>query len=136
MDISLDTSRASPTFGDLRVVSGDLVLTSDANALGSQYVLQNILQRLRLFYGEWFLNKRIGVRYYQVVLLKSPNRSLVDAEFQKTILQTPGVMRLTQWSINFAPATRTISIGFRCGTAAGDISYEGPLNTPNAMVIR
>lgn len=135
MDISIDTSRTSPTFGDLRLVMGDLVLTSDSNPAGSQYVLQNILQRLRMFAGEWFLNKSLGVRYYQVVFVKSPNRALIDAEFKRVILQTPGVTALTQWSIGFLPATRNITVSFRCGTAAGDITYDGPLNTATAMVV-
>lgn len=136
MDISLDLSTASPTHRDLLLVDGDLCLTSDANPIGTHPVLQTILQRLRMFRGEWFLNTTLGVPYYQQILVKNPNRSSIDLAVQSTILGTPGVARLVDYSAKYTTANRVISIAFRAATRTGIIYYEGPLNYAAGMVVQ
>jgi hypothetical protein len=136
VDISLDLNAASASHRDLLLVSGDLVLTSDANPSGTHPILQSILQRLRMFRGEWFLNTSLGMPYYQQILIKRPNRAVVDLAIQSTILATPGVARLTNYSATFIQANRIASIAFRASTRAGTIAYDGPLNYAAGMVVQ
>lgn len=136
MDLSIDINPASATYRDLVLVAGDLALTSDVNPAGTHYILQNILQRLSMFRGEWFLNKTIGVPYFQQILVKSPNKAVVDRIFQDTVLSTPGVRAMLSYTSAFKyGASRLLTIAFRADTVAGIVSYSGPLNTPNDMVV-
>lgn len=135
MDLSLDLNKASPTYRDLLLVNGDLVLTADADARGSDPVLQAILQRLRMFRGEWFLNKTLGMPYYQQILIKRPNRAGVDIAIQSCVLGTPGVARLISYQSVFNSADRLISVSFRAAKRTGGIvSWQGPLNTAGDQV--
>lgn len=136
MDLSLDLNRSSPNFRDLLLAGGDLHLTGDADPLGAPPVLQSILQRLRTFRGEWFLNKNLGVPYFQQILTKNPNRAAIDGLLQGTILSTPGVLRLTEYTSNFDTVGRVITVTFRCVTTSGVVTYAGPLNFAGAMVVQ
>lgn len=136
MDLSLDLDPASPAYRDLLLADGDLVLTNDADARGTNPTLQSIMQRLRLFRGEWFLNTSVGVPYYQQILVKNPNRAAIDLAIQSTIISTPGVGRLISYASRFTTANRLIAISFRAATRAGIVSYDGPLNQAAGMVLQ
>lgn len=135
MDLSLDlASPTSATYRDLLVGQGDLVLTSDAHPAGTPFVLQSILQRLRLCLGEWFLNTALGVPYFQLIFVKGASRSQIDNALQACITGTPGVLRLTRYSVVYTSAQRLASIQFTAATTAGQVQYSGPLNSPNTQV--
>lgn len=59
-------------------------------------VAQAILTRLKLFVGEWFLDKRVGLNLG--LILGYGTQATRDAEVQRRILQTPGVVRLKEYS--------------------------------------
>lgn len=120
-DLALDMDPVSVNFGDLLLTNGDLVITP-TTLYGIQ---QHILQRLRIYLGEWFLNTTIGVAYFQLVLVKNPDESKVDAIFQSTIIQTPGVVSLTSYSFNPNFATRQLEISFSALTTNGTVDYSG-----------
>ena len=122
MDIALDLIHGSPTQNDLQVVNNDLVLIT-----GKPEIAQHILQRLRFYLGEWFLDNTRGVPYYQQILVKNPDRGVIDAILQDTINQTPGVTTLTNFSSSFVAGTRQLSVNFRCQTTSGTVSYNGLL---------
>lgn len=134
MDFSLDLAPNSPTHGRLLVVNGDVVMTSDQNPAGSNYVMQAILQRLRLYAGEWFLNRSLGVPYYQSIMVKNPNAAVIDTLLQNVVVATPGVLRLTAWQSTLQRAARVLSVQFSGRALNGPFSYQGPLNTPSAQV--
>lgn len=126
-DLSLDIDPTSLTYGDLVVTGGDLVLTSDAQAGGTQPILQDIITRLRTFSGEWFLDTTLGVPYFQTVLVKAPDMTAVNTAFKDQILSTPGVRTLDQFSARLLPGTRVLAVAFHASTVAGQVSYSGVL---------
>lgn len=134
-DLSLDLSPASagtPAYGDLLLRNGDLVLTGDANPAGSPPVLQQILQRLRFFLGEWFMDNTQGVPWLQQILTKSASAGPADAILQNTILGTPGVVALLAYSSDLDRVHRTLAISFRAQTTAGVVDYASTL-APTAV---
>lgn len=123
-NFSTDAS-GTTSFGDLLMLGGDLVLTQDIDPRGTHPVLQDVLQRLRTFLGEWFLDNTIGVPWFQQILGPQGPNSATDATLQNVVLGTPGVLMLTEWSASVNSATRTLSLHFVATTAAGKISYTG-----------
>lgn len=121
-DIELDLDPNSPHFHDVKIVNGDLVLND-----GVEAIRQHILQRLRMFLGEWFLDNTIGLPYFQQILVKNPDQSKIDAIFINQILGTPGVVSLTKYS--FVPnfINRSVSVTFECLTTQGTVDYAGLL---------
>lgn len=120
MDISLDLDKASPTYGDVLVVNGDLTLID-----GKTAIQQHILQRLRIFLGEWFLDNTIGLPYFQQIMIKNPDQSKIDALFQNQILGTPGVTNLLTYSFTPNLNSRLLSISFSVMTESGQVDYAG-----------
>lgn len=131
VDISLDLDpnhKTLPTYKDLLVVDDDLVLTSDSDPNGTNPVLQNILQRMRFFLAEWFLDNTQGLPYFQQILVKNPDQSKIDAIFTNLILGTPGVTQLTAYSFNVNKPNRILDVEFKCQTTSGIVSYSGTLS--------
>lgn len=128
MDFSLDLNPLSPNYRDLRFVNGDLVLTADVNPAGTNPILQDVLQRLRMFLGEWFLDNTQGVPWWQKIMTKNPKQSDIDAILQNVILGTPGVQLLTNYSSLVDRATRRLTITFVCQTTNGNVNWSGILS--------
>jgi len=70
-----------PETGQLRRVSG------------TQLVAQRIRIRLRTHLGEWPLDLTKGVNWRDQVFVKNPNLGKISADFQRIILEVPGVDR-------------------------------------------
>lgn len=133
-DLSLDLNplhKNLPTYRDLLVTNNDLTLTADANptnALATNPVLQNILQRMRFFLAEWFLDNTQGLPYFQQILIKNPDQSKIDAIFSNVILGTPGVTQLTAYSFTPSSAIRVLTVSFSVITTTGIVSYSGNIS--------
>lgn len=104
---------------ELEIINGDLAITA-----GSEAVRQHLKQRLQTFLGEWFLDARIGVPYYEHVLVKNPDPIVLDTIFKSVILNTPGVEKLNQFDIDVESSTRTMTLIFSVETAAGRIDFS------------
>lgn len=123
-DLGLDLNRASLNFGDLELGDdNDLVIVD-----GTEAILQNIVQNIRWFFSEWFLNTADGMPYYQQILVKNPDQGTIDALFQNRILGTPGVVALTSYSFSPNFVTRQLSISFTVRTTSGTVDYAGLIN--------
>lgn len=121
-DILIDLDPLSPTYLDWIVNNGDLQLTNN-----SQGILQDILQTLKIYLGEWFMNNTIGIDYFGQVLVKNPKQGDIDTIFINQILSVPGVTQLNAFSFKPNFFTRQLFISFRCGTTAGIVDYTGTL---------
>lgn len=120
MDLSLNKLT-----NDLDFIENDLVLTSDSDPNGQNPILQDILQKMRLFLGEWFLNNKIGVPYLQRIFIKNPKISEIEAVFINLILSVSGVDSLIDFSLDVDYANRSFSINFSAQTTRGIINYSG-----------
>lgn len=119
-DIALNLDPVSANFHDIVVQDGDLAIVT-----GRQAILQNIVQRLRIFLGEWFLDNTIGLPYFTEILVKNPDQSKIDALFLNQIMGTPGVLEVTSYSFTPNFATRGLTISFEATTTDGEVNYAG-----------
>ena len=122
-DIAIDLSPASSTYNELLVVNGDLVLTSDADPNGTNNILQDIIQRLRSFMGEWFLDTSFGTPWFQELLIKGARQVDIDSALQTVIINTPGVAILTAYKSTVNFDRRTVSVTFSALTTTGSVDY-------------
>lgn len=101
----------------------DLDLSQDRAAIvdGPDAIAQKIGIRLRFFLGEWFLDERVGIPYYQQVLRKNPNLVIVEGLFRRTIASTPGVEEITAFSFTVDAASRTATLEFSARVSSGEI---------------
>jgi hypothetical protein len=127
VDLSLDLNKGSGSYQDLLVINNDLVLTSDADPNGANPILQDILQALRAFLGEWYLDSTVGFPWFQQVLIKGAKQQDIDALVQNTILGRPGVQSLLTYSAVANSAKRSLTISFSANTTRGKVSYAGTI---------
>lgn len=100
----LDTSRF-----DLQIVQG-----ADA-------VRQNILVKLRLWVGEWFLDTEAGTPWLEDVLGKRVSLAGAIAAIRASILEVDGVDGLGNFSYNFNRQSRVLQYDFEASTPYGII---------------
>lgn len=90
---------------DLVVDNGDLVLVD-----GVESISQHLRIRLRFFKGEWFLDERIGLPFYDSILVKRPNLDVVRSILREAIVTCPGVEALETLDLDFDATTRQLSV--------------------------
>jgi hypothetical protein len=118
---------------DLKLVysgqSADLDLTGHRLSIvsGTEAIDQQLKIRLRTFLGEWALDQNIGFPYYRDVLgKKAPDLSLIKSLYRKTILSTPGVVEVTEISVELDSATRTLNLYFRAVVDTDEVLIYAP----------
>jgi len=116
-DIQINTGGANK--GDLVFSQGDLVFVRGRDA-----ILVHVFVRMSFFLGEYALDQRIGIPYYQQILIKSANMPAVEAIFRETILTTPGVLELQRLDLDFDGSTRALSVAFSALTTDGVLTFE------------
>lgn len=104
---------------ELVLVNGDLVLTTT----DMDNIYQNIKQNLRIFKGEWFLDRTLGLPYFESILIKNPNSALVATLYKNKILETKGVTKLNAFSMEFDSASRQLSVTFEATITTGEVLY-------------
>jgi hypothetical protein len=88
--------------------SKGISLTTDLKT----YVKQKILQRLRFFLGEWFLDRRQGVPYFEKVFVENPDISFLTSLYRRIILDTRGVGGIESLALSFDRQTRALLVSF------------------------
>ena len=101
MNLKLDST------GDLAVENNALVFIE-----GSQEIEQLVSQRLQTFMGEWFLDITIGLPYYQHILTKRVNPTVVNAVIVREIIGTDGFKELTFFELDYSEAARSLAVEF------------------------
>lgn len=125
MDLKLNE-----TTWDLDIVNGDLVILQKSNA-----IRQHVRQRLWIFQGEFFLDQTEGVPYYQQILKKAPNLLIVDAILKDRVSNTPGILELVEFELDYDPSTRKLRTSqFKANALDGPVDFGSiPLN-PNGGI--
>jgi len=107
---------------------GDLLLTDNSLAVveGDDAIVQHLAIRLQFFLGEWFLDTRLGVPYFNQVLIKNPNLVVVRGLFRQVILTTPGVDTIEEFELDFDQAARKLTVTFtvRKSTDGGLLDFS------------
>lgn len=108
LDIALTTDH------DLDTSALDLALVSDA-----EQVRQQLLIKLKLWKGEWFLDTEFGTPYLQSILGKQLTLSGALAALRKSILEVAGVRQIQTFSYDFQHSTRKLTVEFTVDTPYG-----------------
>lgn len=90
---------------------GDMAL-SDAGLpffIGSaDEAIQRLRVRFLFFLGEWYRDQRLGVPYYEHVLIKNPRLTLVRSIWRQLILDTPGITSLNRLTESYDRVAREL----------------------------
>ena len=115
--------RALNSSNDLIVNKGQLKLVSDGDE-----VVQHVRTRLQFYLEEWFLDLRAGTPYFQKIFTKPVNLANIESIIKSRILNTDGVLRLTEFKMDYEKSSRVLNISFSAETEYGSISEEVSLN--------
>lgn len=111
----LEGSLMDSMIHDLVVIDGNVPLYGGLD--------QRVDCMLRTFRGEWWLDPTIGVPYFEEVLKKNPDMSVVRQAFASVILSVPGVQEITRLEVRFLRYSRALRVDFEVkGTDAIPVS--------------
>ncbi len=108
--------------GDLDLSGGNLRVEKDPDLCTAQ----KLTNRFRLFLGEWFIDTRIGIPYFQLVFVKNPNLQVIAQLFKRVCLQTPRVLNVLSESLNFFNGQRSLICEMKVQTESGAVLVGGP----------
>lgn len=103
--------------------NNDIQMTekSDISLMGrdistTNSIKQAILIRLRWFFAEWQYGPQYGVRYFEDVFIKNPNRTLVLSMISEIVRSVEGVKSVTDLTMQINNRTREANIRFTVTT--------------------
>jgi hypothetical protein len=113
MNIAIVENAIDPFNGDWELDErGNLLLVT-----GQEEIAQVSAQRLRTFFGEWFLDTSIGIPYFDQIFEKGQNVNDIDAIFISEILQTPGIIRVLEFDLDIPDlAARRLELNYKAQT--------------------
>ena len=100
--------------GLLELVSGDLSCVDEDNQIE-----QSVRILLRTFQGEWFLDNRIGIDYFNKVFIKNPNLDDIQQDITNKVLSLDGVQSIIDYSQYLDSAKRQLNLSFNVITETG-----------------
>lgn len=103
---------------DVAIENNSFVLTENNS---DEEIRQRLIQRLKFFLGEWFLDVTEGLPYFQVIFVKGTSPDLIEGAFKDRIIGTPGVTTLNRFDpIDYSAATREAKVNFDVTTINGN----------------
>lgn len=76
---------------------------------------------LRIFLSEWFLDSRLGLPYFQEILIKNPNLGAIRTAFTSRILQDRAVTGLTEFKVDWDRSMRHLSVSFTAALTTAEL---------------
>lgn len=101
MDLKLDYDT-----WDLDVSYGDLTLVT-----GIEHIRQQVAISLRMFQGEWELDRRQGFPWLQEILGKKTDPTIIVARIRQIVLSIEGVTGCEVSDVSYDSSTRSLTIG-------------------------
>lgn len=106
-DIKLDNTH------DIDVTNSEVTLVYDDVA-----ITQEIRIGMRFFRGEWFLDERVGIPYFQRIFtgVKTNDMAIVQATYRRALYSIPGVLNVDYVNASYdEDATlRRVNVEWRC----------------------
>lgn len=110
--------------------SDDMTLDSTGQLAVTQSFTElvglRIRTRLRTVQGEHFLNRNLGVPYYEEVLVKNPDVESVNNLLISSMADVEGVQKVLEFESTFDRETRVFHVRFKVIATNGEIA-EGEL---------
>ena len=91
-----------------------------------EMVAQNVMTRLELKTGEWFLDIYEGTPYAEQILGEH-KKDLYDMAIRKRITETPGVTQIESYSSQLDPDTRRLTVEATIDTDYGTTETQNTL---------
>ena len=107
------------TTGDLLESAGQIHQVTELDALA-----QAIYSDLKTFFAEYWLNKTIGMPYYEVIFVKSIDLSFKNTLMKNERLKKDEVLEILSYTGDFISNTRTFKIVFSAKTTLGTIENQ------------
>lgn len=107
--------------GDYQMGHGAIDFSQDT----PEAVAQNVMTRLALWRGTWFIDTTDGTPWLQEILGK---HEAVDVVLRSRILETPGVTSIDSFESILDPNRRSLSINATISTRYGQTQLQGDLN--------
>lgn len=85
--------------------NGDLL-----EVYNDEQLRQQVIARLKFFKGEYFLNRREGIPYYDYILVKNPNLDLINAIMRLQVKKIPGIFSIDFLTLEFNRKERKLKI--------------------------
>jgi hypothetical protein len=92
----------------------------------AEAVAQAVMTRLKLWRGEWFVDPRDGTPWLEQIT-GAHNQGVRDMAIKQRILQTPGVLAITQYHSSLDPVTRKFAVTATVRTVFGETDIIGAL---------
>lgn len=112
-DIKLDIN------GDLDLSTGDLVIIT-----GIEATAQRLRRKLKFFLSEWFLDTRLGIPYFESILVKNPQTNVILSIYRKAITTDEAVVSLSDLVLEYDGGNRSLSVTFHAETIDGPLEFE------------
>lgn len=107
---------------------GDLFINETGDFEIIDAVRQGVQIRLRWIKGEWAFNTAMGTPYFETILVKVPNRALIEKALRDQILAVDGVTGVGTINLIKDAKTRTLRASFTATTTEGEIESEVELS--------
>jgi len=104
---------------DIEIANNDVSIIT-----GTEEVRQRLVQNLRSFQGNWFLNLKSGVSYFQNIFRKDYNIEVVNTILKNAILNTLGVLELLSFELDIDDGLRKLSLSFTVRTIDENITIQ------------
>ena len=110
----------------MNIETNDIVLENNDYIVvdGAQRVAQQVKIALQLLRGEWFLDTRKGVPYFEDILVKSPNLKNIKAILRNTIASVQDVTSVNSINLVYNRASRTLGVEFSANSPYGIIERK------------
>jgi hypothetical protein len=98
---------------DLAVNSEGYLIEQDGDLLevhNEEQFRQQLIAKLKFFKGEYFLDRREGISYYDFILVKNPNLDFIDAVIRLNVKKVPGVTTIDDLTLVFDNKKRKLKI--------------------------
>lgn len=100
----------------------DIIVGRSATRVGGlAYTAQLVKSRLLTILGEWTPEPTLGMPWFDSVMTKAPDLSLIEGLIMDVILGTDHVLDVSSISLNLDKSTRTLSVTFSAISDWGDI---------------
>lgn len=106
---------------------------------------QRLRCKLRWFLSEWFLNTLEGIPYFEQILIKNPDLSLVRSTLTKVITGDRAVDHVDSLDVEYDESARTLALSFTAILVSGDLltvelglnvlSLGNPVNLPDGSLL-
>lgn len=114
--------------------SHDLVFDSDVDVLlinGPERVAQDVKIALLTFLGEYFRDRNTGVDYRGSVLIKNPDRILIESMLRSVISKVRDVLQVLELTLLIDHTNRKLGVATIVQTPYGPVEFEAYLNDRN-----